>query len=375
VFRGRGADGKRRYEARTFDTKAEAARWLTAELRAGDTGSVFTPSKEPLGAFLDRWLRDVVQPSVRPSTHESYAKMVRLHVHGEERHQHPKRHGETIKAHDYRIAHAPLASLRKVDIQAHLSDLAARVSPRTVRYVAAILKAALGQAVEWDMIVRNPATGVTLPRGTRSEMRALSAEEAQRLLSAAEGTRFAAFWTLLLTSGLRPGEALALRWSDFDGSAIRVQRALGSRKRVDDTKTSRSRVVPLPPIAIRSLQQHRALQAEARLKAGSSWVDHGLMFTTEAGGPLTLRNVTRRHFEPLLAKAKLPHIRVYDLRHSHATLLLAQNVHPKLMSERLGHATVRLTLDTYSHVLPGMQSAVADTLEAMLTTRPNEAAR
>lgn len=229
-----------------------------------------------------------------------------------------------------------------------------------------------------------------LPAKGHRELRCFTTEEAQRFLAAAEARRvahaatesdqacLAAFFVVLLLTGLRPGEALALRWSDVDGAYLRVQRAatvgVGNRKLIASTKTGRSRVIPVGERVLRALQEHRVRQAKWRLKIGEMYKDQGLIFANETGGLLDAQNIVNRHFKPLLKRAKLPAIRLYDLRHSHATLLMAAGEHPKVVQERLGHSSITLTLDTYTHVVPGMQELASARLETLLAT-PSVAAK
>ncbi|MBA2459344.1 MAG: site-specific integrase [Gemmatimonadales bacterium] len=171
-------------------------------------------------------------------------------------------------------------------------------------------------------------------------------------------------------TGIRPGEALALKWSDLNGVYLRVQRAqtvgADSKKLIASTKTGRSRVLPLGERALRTLQQHRVRQAKWKLKLGDHYRDQGLIFANETGGLLDAQNIVNRHFKPLLKRAGLPAIRLYDLRHSHATLLMAAGEHPKVVQERLGHSTITLTLDTYTHVVPDRQELASSRLKFML---------
>lgn len=248
----------------------------------------------------------------------------------------------------------------------------AGLSPRTVRQAHAVLHSALDQALKWGMVLRNVTELVELPRQTKREMHCLSPEEARRFLEAAKGTRWEALFSLMLTTGLRPGEALGLRWTDvdLDNSRLHVQRTLvrvpGQRGwRLEEPKTNRSRrVVPLPKNVVQDLKAHRKRQLEEKLRA-TDYIDHGFVFAASNGEPLSERNLVRS-FKPLLNKAGLPDIRLYDLRHTCATLLLSAGENPKIVSERLGHASVTLTLDTYSHVLPTIQEAATRKLEDML---------
>jgi len=249
------------------------------------------------------------------------------------------------------------------------------LSPRVVRYTHAVLSSALKHAVRTEMLHRNPASMVDLPRQERKEMQAMTPEQAGQLLAAVKDTRFAALFIFALTTGMRPQEYLALKWSDVDmekGTAT-VQRALvWSQKKgigwhFDEPKTSRSRrTIPLPASMVRALVEHRRRQGEERLRAGSEWQDHGLVFSGSLGAPHTIPGLTKQGFKPALAKAGLPKFSLYSLRHSHAVMLLSNGENPKVAAERLGHSTIVLTLDTYQHVLPDMQQAAAERIESLM---------
>jgi integrase len=227
------------------------------------------------------------------------------------------------------------------------------------------------------MLARNPCEAVELPRMARREMQAFSPEEATRFLTAAAEDAHVTVFAFALSTGMRPEEYLALKWSDLDllkGAAM-VQRTLIWRKGGEwyygEPKTARSRrTVPLPASTISALQEHKRKQAAQRLKLGADYLNNELVFARPDGRPILLRTLDRLHFKPTLRRAKLSEsFRLYDLRHSCATLLLAANEHPKVVSERLGHANIILTLDTYSHVLPSMQQAASEKLESILFTQ------
>jgi integrase len=253
------------------------------------------------------------------------------------------------------------------------------------------IRAALTSAVRQKKLLYNVASDATLPRQTKREVKFLTAEEGQRFLNGAEaaartedaadtyqGTAYAAF-VVMLMSGMRVGEVPGLKWADLDEktSTFRVQRAVTQdahrRKVLGPTKTSRTRAIPLGPRAIRALQQQRVRQAKWRLKLGDSYQDQGLIFSNEFGGLLEAQNVSGRYFKPLLRSAGLPNLSLYGLRHSHATLLLAAGEHPKVVQERLGHSTIQLTLDTYTHVVEGLQQRASERLEALLANRATTA--
>lgn len=365
VTLGYDAYGRRvRHNETVFGTKAEAERRLTGLLKRGDDGTPIRFSTQSLGQWIDEWLADWCG-GLSERTCREYR--------------------------DVALRYLPRAVLAKrvvnlgaSDLQQVVNEMSRRgLAPRTVRYFHSVIRAALNRAVRLGKVPRNVATLVDLPRQRQREMRALSPTEARRFLKACEGTRHEALFAVLLTGGLRPAEALALRWQDLNGDRIEVQRALlrprGGGWRLAQPKTPRSRrVVVLPPSTVQTLTRHRTRQLEARMLAGPEWADHGFVFATIFGEPLDAHNITARVFKPLLRMAGLPDIRLYDLRHSAATLRLANGENPKIVSEMLGHSSVVLTLDTYSHVLPEMQGASAARLEALLfgdpPSRPGDAA-
>jgi integrase len=245
------------------------------------------------------------------------------------------------------------------------------LSARTAKYAHAVLRRALGQAERWGMVTRNVATLVEPPRAVRPEVRALAPDEVRALLDAAKGDRFEAILTVAIAVGLRRGEALGLKWSDLDldAAVLRVQRALvyvDGDLRFVDPKTKRSRrTVPLPSVSVQALREHRRGQAAERLAAGPEWTDHDLVFPSATGGPMDPNNLGR-HFRALCDRAGIGRVRLHDLRHTCASLLLAQNVHPRVVMEILGHSGIAITMDTYSHVLPELQREAADRMDQAL---------
>lgn len=357
IFLGRDQNGKRRYFNHTIhDTKKVAQKYLTAKLRERDLGTFVEPSILRVDEFLDKWLDTAAKPRLSSRTFESYKDLLRLHIRP-------------------LVGNIRLSDLRASHLQEIVSTMQLRgLAPRTIRYAHSVLSSALEQAVRWNMVVQNPAKLVELPRQVHKEMRALSPEEAKRFLNAAKEDRLDVLFQFALMTGMRPEEYLALQWKDVDllkGVAV-VQRALIRQKgggwHFGQTKTARSRrAIPLPASLVKALSKHRKTQAEQRLKAGPAYQCHDLVFATLDGTPFTMRNIIRRHFRPTLKRAGLPEsMRLYDLRHSCATLLLASGEHPKVVSERLGHASCRMTLDVYSHVLPTMQEAASERLDRLL---------
>lgn len=380
VYKGRNAEGKREYLNKTVSgvNKKTAQAELNKLLHHRDTGTLIEPSKQTLREYMARWLDVAAKPRLRPSTFTDHKYRVDRYILP-------------------MLGHKRLSQLTALDIQGLYTTIMAPkpdgmgLTARSVRIVHNILNPALRQAVRWKLVPFNPAADVDLPSEKRQEMKALSPEQAAAFLDTARAfpgdpaviaanghdprtgrqDRFFAFWCILLTGGLRPSEALGLKWEDLDGDNLRVRRSLTRNKgggwTLTEPKTAKGRrTVPLPSFTVEALREHRKKQAEQRLAAGSAWNDNGFIFAAENGEPLNSRNLDQRHFQPLLAAAKLPRMRLYDLRHSHATLLLANGEHPKVVSERLGHASVVLTMDTYSHVLPGMQEGATERLDALL---------
>jgi integrase len=363
--------GKRRQLWRSVKgPKREAEAELVRLLHDKDAGLDRPTGKLTVGAYLERWLADYVRVNLAPKTHASYTDAI---------------HGHFTPA----LGALELTALRPTHIQGLYSrmlvsgrrDGRGGLSARSVGRYHQILHAALHQAVRWQLLVRNPADAVEAPRAPRREIATVSAEQARRLMAAGDETTIGPFVRLALLTGMRRGELLGLRWSDvdLDGAKIHVQQ---TAQRIDGqgivfrhpkTRLSR-RAIALSPDAVIVLRSHRRRQAEARLLAGPAYVDHDLVFATGIGTPIEPSNL-RRSWLAVTESAGLPGLRIHDLRHAHATIMLGQGVHPKIVSERLGHASVNITLDTYSHVLPGLQEAAAAQLDAVFAEPPVAEAR
>jgi len=260
----------------------------------------------------------------------------------------------------------------------YAAKLASGLSGRTVGYIHVTLYSALKAAVLDGLIPRNPAASVKAPRMDKQEMTPLSPAQARALLDTARemDDRWSALYVLAVSTGLRQGELLGLRWEDVDleSATLRVRHTLqppgfpkGAPARLTPPKTRRSlRGVRLPHSAVQALLRHQELQDAERARANGSWHDRGLVFPNTLGTPMDYTNLVPRHFKPLLKKASLPNVRFHDLRHTCATLLFTRGVHPKIVSEMLGHSSVSITLDVYSHVIPGLGDAAAKAMEDAL---------
>ena len=335
-------------------TRREIDEKLTKAKADRSRGLIFEGDRETLSAYLERWLSDVVRDTVKENMLENYTYLVRRHIIPE-------------------LGHLRLKDL-KTDQVRHLyrKKLDSGLSNRTVQLIHTTLRKALQQAVSDGILPRNVCEAVKAPRRVKKEMQILTPEQARKFLKAAKGDRLEALYVLAITTGLREGELLGLRWSDVDleGGKLQVLRQLTRTKNglsFTPPKRGRSRVVRLTDTAVAALKAHKAVQNGERLKAGSLWKDNGLVFTSNVGTPVDVGNLTYRSFRPLLKRAGLPQIRIHDLRHTAATLMLGRDVHPKIVQEMLGHSTITQTMDTYSHVLPDMQDQAVSAIESALT--------
>jgi integrase len=253
----------------------------------------------------------------------------------------------------------------------------------SVVHVHSTARKALNDALRWGVVVRNVALFAKAPRIPRREMQTWSPDETRRFLDAARGDRLEGLYVLALTCGMRQGELLALRWEfvDLDARLVQVRGTLRRTKagvQITEPKNGRYRQAALCETAIDALRRHRMNQELERARVGSAWRDEGFVFTNSIGGPLEAPNMLRSSFKPLIEASKVRRIRFHDLRHTCASLLLAQNTHPKLVAELLGHSSVSVTLSVYAHVTPVMHAEAAATFDKLLaptidaTKRPLE---
>lgn len=334
-------DGKKR---KSFygKTRQEVARKLTEALRDRDKGLPVVGDKQTVANYLAHWLK-MIPATVEATTVQKYECALRLHV-------------------TPHIGDISLSKLSGQHVQSvYAAALARGLSTTSVRLIHTILHGAFKDAVRLGLMQRNVTDMVDSPRKQHHEMHVLSSEQSRAFLEAVKGNRYEALFVLALSTGMRQGELLALRWQDVDIDDAYLQvrvtlKVVDGKPVIDKTKTRRSRrKVALTPHACEALRRHRARQVEERLALGPVWNDHDLVFPNTIGNPFDCRGLVKRNFVPLLRKANLPRIRFHDLRHTAATLMLLKGVHPKVVSEMLGHASIAITLDLYSHVLPDMQ--------------------
>jgi integrase len=333
----------------------EVADKLARALAERADGIVYDDENLTVGEYLNSWLKGSVRGSVRQSTFDRYEIAVRVHIKPA-------------------LGRVKLKKLSPAHVAGFYQDrLAAGSAPASVNKLHVTLRKALDQAVKWHMVPRNIAEAVKAPRPAPPEMRTLSAEETRKLIEVARGDKLGALYMLAVHTGMRQGELLALKWQDVDleNAKLSVRRTLtmsNGRILLGELKTKKSRrTIRLTDAAIQALHEHLARQLEGMERLGDAYRDEGLIFASQVGTPINPTNLRRRSFAALLRRANLPKIRFHDLRHTCATLLLSRNVHPKYVQELLGHANIAITLDTYSHVIPGMGDHAMRAMEDVLS--------
>jgi len=356
---GRNSDGKllRKY-ANIKGTKGEAQKKLRELLTTLDKGMPLDISKATVGEFLGLWLKDYAETNTTPRTLEGYQEKIRNYILPN-------------------IGQVPIAKLTPQNVQSIYASMMEReLSPRTALHVHRILREALSHAMKWGLLTRNVCDAVDPPRAYHKEMVAWDTPDVQKFLDVAVGHRYGPVFFLALYTGMRRSELLGLRWSavDLARKSLSVTQTLqcikGKGLVATQPKTYRSRrLVTLPPSAAAFLSGLKVRQRQEREGIGLEWNDSDYVSSNFDGTPFH-PNTMSKAFSKLIKKAELPQVRLHDLRHTHATIMLKQGADPKTISERLGHSSVVITLDTYAHVLPGMQEAAALKFEEAIDTRP-----
>jgi integrase len=340
-------------------TKRDAQRALTKLVGEVDQGTLVEPERITFADFIDRWLEHM-HHRLRPTTFDRYESYVRCHL---------------VPA----LGRLQLSKIRPLHIQeleaqalkAGRMDGKGGLSAQSVLHLHRVLHGALAQAVRWQLIATNPAAAVQPPRISKPQLHIPTPDEVEQIWREAKGTSLYIPVVLAAAGGMRRGEILGLRWStvDLDQALVRVVSTFQRHRRgrgFAEPKTQRGRrTVVLPPVAVDILREHRTEQARMRLRAGESWTENDLVVTTTLGGPMEPGEITRG-FKQLARRIGVGDVRFHDLRHAYATMLLAGGVHPKIASEALGHSTIGITLDTYSHVLPTMQAEAAAAIQKAL---------
>lgn len=338
---------------------------VKADLQAG---TFVESNKITFEQWLNRWLEVYVKPKVKPATFSNYVHLARTHI---------------------------IPSLGKIELQKLTTDIiqefynqksksgrldgSGGLSPRIIHMMHQVISGTLKQAVKQRMIVFNPADATTRPRLKYKEMNPLTADEVKQYLDAARNERLHTAFLLELTTGMRRGELLALKWEDidFDKGTLTVKTTLARVRVVDEGKSKLMfsepktekgrRTIPVLPETLKELKAHKARQAQEKLLVGQAYQDNGLVFCTPEGKPIEPRGFHRKHTE-ILKKAGLRHVRVHDLRHTFATILLEANEDPKTIQELLGHAKVSTTLDLYCHSSINMKQQSISKLGGLLFT-------
>ncbi|MDH7805733.1 MULTISPECIES: tyrosine-type recombinase/integrase [unclassified Rhizobium] len=355
------ATGKKKRKWHSFSgtkrqAQAECAR-LIAEIKSD---RYVEPSKQTVAEFFTEWLA-FIKPTVSAKTHERYTEICEKNL-------------------KLLIGDVILSKLKTDRIDAAFTKALTEgrrasgkpYAPRTVHHMRRVLIKALSQAVTWERLSRNPATATTPPKVERTKMLAYNADQTAALIAAFRNTRMFIPMMLAVMCGLRRGEIAALRWDDAEIGDNRRQ--LSIRQSAEQTKegvrykapkSGKARTVALSATMAAELRAHRVRQAEEQLKIGLRPDGNSFVVAQVDGSPLQPRSLTHE-WTRLLDKTSLPRIRFHDLRHTHATQMLSAGVHPKVASERLGHSTIGITLDLYSHVMPGMQADAAEQVDAAL---------
>ncbi len=347
----RNSTGKSKQIRITKTKLREVERERTRILAAYENGeySEAGNKRQTVAAYLQDWLKQA-SANLRPASTGRYEEIIRLHITPV-------------------LGKVVLNKLTAQQVSRLYASLLERLSKSTVSNVHTVLHKALDQAMKWDLVSQNVTDKVDPPSKGKPEHHTWNDEQVRAFLRAADSDAYAALWWLAVYSGMRRGELLGLKWQDvdIDGASITIKhtysRGVGNKYELGSTKTqSGRRTVTLPGQVLSRLKAHHTRQSDARLHLGDDYIDRGFVFADEVGRPIHPNTLTH-HFHKIIAAAGLPRIRIHDLRHGHATELMEAGVHPKVVSERLGHSNTRITMDLYSHVSPTMQRQVSEMLE------------
>jgi integrase len=342
-------------------TKKDAEKRLAELIHQIDAGTFVKPDKITVAEYLQRWFQDYVKPNLSPRTAEGYEYIIRYHI---------------IPT----LGKLPLTQLRPEHLQRYYSEKLVTVkangkgyiSGQSVRHHHMLLHKALATAIKWGLVGRNVADGVDIPTAQRTEMHTWDESEVACFLETSKDSPYHSLFYLDLFTGLRRSELLALRWSDIDFLYGQVSVSRGLHQLKDgsyvfrEPKSAKSRrTIALPPTASLVLKEWRTRKEAEALLTGKPINDGDLVFSTVEGKPLRPDTISRA-WQTAAGQAGIKVIRLHDARHTHASLMLKQGIHPKIVQERLGHSTIAVTLDTYSHVSPGLQEAAAQKFDDLV---------
>lgn len=353
-------NGKRKQKwSKGFDKKKQAEEALAEFLQQLNSGQYIDVKDSTVSDFLNKWLHDYVEIKLAPRTQIRYKEIINNYIIPE-------------------FGHMKLRDLRPIHIQDYYSKLIKKLSPSTVLYHHRVIHKALEQAVKWQYLAHNPADNVEPPTPDKNEFKVLSAEQLDKLLHYLKQQNHVLYIPVFLAimTGMRRGEICGLQWQNvnFDNGTIQVKRQLqriNGELVLRETKTAGSRrPISLDDFSVAVLKEHRKKQKENRIFFGSEYHIENLNFVcTWPDGRLIDPDYISHAFPKVLKELDLPQVRFHDLRHTSATMLLEAGIHPKIVSERLGHTDIRITLNTYSHALPDMQKEAAEKLAKKLFSK------
>ena len=318
-------------------TQGEVKNWLLKQRETVSKGLSVKDDRVTVADYFKRYLDDVVTHTLKPKTISSYKYIIESHVIPE-------------------IGGLRLFQLRPDHLQSLYSrKLESGLSKRTVQYIHAVVRSGLNHAVKWGLIYRNPTDAVTAPRPEKKPPEVLTEDQAKKFLETVGNHRWYPIYVLAITTGMREGEILGLHWEDIDLkneviSVVHTVNYIDGRSVLSQPKTKKSqRPVALAKLTIEVLKEIKDK-------------DSGLVFTTSSGKPISHRNLLR-HYHASLEKASIKRMRFHDLRHTFATFLFRKKVHPKVVQSMLGHSTIAITIDTYSHIIPDIQEEAAKKID------------
>lgn len=346
--------GTRSQRSVTFvGTKREAERELARLISDAERGQWTPPEKGTVGDYLDKWLTGYVEPNLSEGTFKKYSSVIRLYLKPS-------------------LGDVKLSALHPAQIEDMIADLRKRLSGSTLKTVYCVLQSAMEKAVKMGIITNSPTSRVDTPRPGKTEMKTLSEEQLTQLLQSLKGTKAEVPITLLAFSGMRIGEALGLQWDnvDLEKGFLTISRQLvldrNSRVMFTEVKSKASRrVIYLPEQLLETLTEEKQRQEQNRVKYGEAYLNLGLVCCHPNGRPIR-HGLVWRKYKDALAELGFESLRIHDLRHSISTILFRNGTHPKVVQSLLGHSSIQITMDTYSHVIPSMMRDTANVINGLI---------